>query len=123
MPRDGWDKLLTLSNSTLPFQGEGRRAAPDARRGGVTACAPNTVHEERLSPHPAARYTRVDPPPPGEGKLCVTALSEAAPIPPASPHGPANPDRHSPARLLRSVQARHRSRGRQARSGPATARR
>src|SRR3954464_7003916 len=54
-----------------PLEGEGRLALSEAnaRRGGVTVSAPGTVCEERLSPHPAARFTRVDPPPPAEGEM------------------------------------------------------
>src|SRR3954453_20977585 len=53
-----------------PLEGEGRLALSEAnaRRGGGTVSAPDIAHEERLSPRPAARFTRVDPPPPGEGK-------------------------------------------------------
>ena len=44
-----------------PLEGEGRRASPDARRGGVTVSAPGTARKERLSPHPAARFQREVP--------------------------------------------------------------
>ena len=37
------------------------------RRGGVISQL-STVRNERLSPHPAAHYIRVDPPPPAEGE-------------------------------------------------------
>jgi hypothetical protein len=35
----------------------------------VTVSAPSTARKERLSPHPAARCTRGESPPPGEGDL------------------------------------------------------
>src|SRR5712671_2885046 len=54
-----------------PLEGEGRLALSEAnaRRSGVTVSAPDTAHKEGLSPHPAANFIRVDPPPPGEGEL------------------------------------------------------
>src|SRR5258707_3275143 len=54
------------SLSHPPLEGEGRLALSEAnaRRGGVTVSAPDTAHEERLSPHPAANFIR----PPGEGE-------------------------------------------------------
>src|SRR4051794_30460185 len=53
-----------------PLEGEGRLALSEAngRRGGVTVSGPDTAHEERLSLRPAARFTRVDPAPPGQRK-------------------------------------------------------
>jgi hypothetical protein len=34
----------------------------NARRGGVTVSAADAARKERLSPHPDARYARIDPP-------------------------------------------------------------
>ena len=44
-----------------------------------------TVRGERQSPHPAARYTRVDPPPAGEGEekrraTCIV-IEKSEPMP------------------------------------------
>src|SRR3954465_13613202 len=80
-PRRGKAHLLRLERDEFrlkrlfpPLGGEGRGASLDARRGGVTVSTPGTAHEERLSPHPASRCTRVDPPPSGEGKMSVAAI-------------------------------------------------
>src|SRR3981189_2044416 len=63
----------------LPWRGRvgEHRAKRDARRGGVTVSAPDTARKERLSPHPAARFTRVDPPPPGEGEIECAGLKQS----------------------------------------------
>ncbi len=50
-----------------PLEGEGRLASRDARRGGLRSLNSGAVRKERLSPHPAVHFIRVDPPPPGEG--------------------------------------------------------
>src|SRR6478736_8100849 len=54
-----------LISLTLPWRGRVDRVAI-----GVGWCfSTGTVREERLSPHPAAHFIRVDPPPPGEGEI------------------------------------------------------
>src|SRR5882757_4986036 len=60
-----------------PLEGEGRLALSEAKceTGWGDSLTPDTAHRERPSPHPAARFTRVDPPPPGEGEEKLRAQS------------------------------------------------
>ena len=57
-------------SSYPPLEGEGRLASCEAGCETGWGDSPSARHfaSERLSPHPAARCTRVDPPPPGEGE-------------------------------------------------------
>src|SRR5436305_4481247 len=55
-------------SALLPSPGGGGSASiARCETGWGDSLIPGTAHEEGLSPHPAARCTRVDPPPPGEG--------------------------------------------------------
>src|ERR1051325_5695901 len=59
----------------LPSPGGGGSASiARCSTGWGDSLAPDTARKERLSPHPAARCTRVDPPPPGEGDLSVGTI-------------------------------------------------
>src|ERR1700733_15375565 len=88
-----------------PLEGEGRFACSEAEceTGWGDLSTRALFDEERPSPHPAAHFVRVDPPPPGEGKCHLTAGLDrtAFRVPSSNPHNhPAKSmiSRHAPSR-------------------------
>src|SRR5579862_7385628 len=67
-----------------PLEGEGRLILSVAKyeTGWGDSLSTGTVQGDRPSPHPAAPFSRVDPPPPGEGEI---TSPHSRPSPAAAP--------------------------------------